>query len=352
MLIWCVLTCFQISRVMKPTDFSKYLTDYLTRYLSHERGASSNTIIAYRDTFVLFITYMEAIRNIKAEKLQLKSITKETVVSFLDWLQTERKSSDTTRNLRLAALHSFFRYVQYQNPDNLHEYQNIMSVKLKKARNKPMNYLSIEGIKLLLNQPDINSEKGRRDLALLSLMYDTGSRVQELIDLTSASIRLDKPYTIRITGKGNKTRIVPLLEQQVKILKYYLDEQDLLKPQTRSHPLFTNSRQEKLSRPGVTHVLLKYANLARVKNPELIPEKLSCHSLRHSKAMHLLQAGVNLVYIRDILGHVSVTTTEVYARADSRQKREAIEKAYVNVSPKEIPIWVSNNDLLGWLKSF
>lgn len=337
---------------MKPTDFSKYLTDYLTRYLSHERGSSSNTISAYRDTFVLFITYMEALRNIKAEKLQLKSITKETVVSFLDWLQTERKSSDTTRNLRLAALHSFFRYVQYQNPDNLHEYQNIMSIKLKKARHNPINYLTIEGIKLLLNQPDVNSEKGRRDLALLSLMYDTGARVQELIDLTSASIRLDKPYTIRITGKGNKTRIVPLLEQQVKILKFYLDEHDLLKPQTRSFPLFTNSRQEKLSRPGVTHVLLKYADLARVKNPELIPEKLSCHSLRHSKAMHLLQAGVNLVYIRDILGHVSVTTTEVYARADSRQKREAIEKAYVNVSPKEIPVWVSNNDLLGWLKSF
>jgi site-specific recombinase XerD len=337
---------------MNPTDFSKNLTDYLTRYLSHERGSSANTISAYRDTFVLFINYMEAIRNIKAEKLQLKTITKEIVVSFLDWLQTERKSSDTTRNLRLAALHSFFRYVQYQNPDNLHEYQSIMSIRLKKARNNAMNYLTIDGIKLLLSQPDVTSEKGRRDLALLSLMYDTGSRVQELIDLTSASIRLDKPYTIRITGKGNKTRIVPLLEQQVKILKSYLDEHDLLKPDARLHPLFSNSRLEKLTRPGVTYILLKYADQARAKNPELIPEKLSCHSLRHSKAMHLLQAGVNLVYIRDILGHVSVTTTEVYARADSRQKREAIENAYVNVSPREEPVWVSNNNLLLWLKSF
>jgi site-specific recombinase XerD len=145
---------------------------------------------------------------------------------------------------------------------------------------------------------------------------------------------------------------VPLLEEQVKILKCYLDEHDLLKPQARLHPLFSNSRLEKLTRPGVTYILLKYADQARVRNPELIPEKLSCHSLRHSKAMHLLQAGVNLVYIRDILGHVSVTTTEVYARADSRQKREAIEKAYVNLSPTEIPVWVSNNNLLGWLKSF
>ena len=338
--------------IMNPTDFSKYLTDYLTRYLAHERGSSPNTITAYRDTFILFITFMERIRKIKAEKLQLKSITKESVLAFLDWLQTERKCSDTTRNLRLAALHSFFRYVQYQNPDNLYEYQNIMSVKLKKTRKIAINYLTIDGIKLLLKQPDARSVKGRRDLALLSLMYDTGTRVQEIIDLTPIALRLNKPYTIQITGKGNKTRIVPLLEEQVKILKCYLDEHDLLKPQARLYPLFFNSRQEKLTRPGVNHILLKYTDKARVENPELIPDKLSCHSLRHSKAMHLLQAGVNLVYIRDILGHVSVQTTEIYARADSKQKRKAIEQAYIDVSPREVPVWESNKNLLGWLKSF
>jgi integrase/recombinase XerD len=139
---------------MNPTDFSKYLTDYLTRYLSHERGSSPNTITAYRDTFVLFITFMERIRNIKAEKLYLKSITKESIVAFLDWLQTERKCIDTTRNLRLATLYSFFRFVQYQNPDNLHEYQSIMSIKLKKTKHTAINYLTTEGIKLLLEQPD------------------------------------------------------------------------------------------------------------------------------------------------------------------------------------------------------
>jgi len=295
---------------------------------------------------------MEQNRKIKAEKLFLKSISKESIVGFLDWLQTERKCSDTTRNLRLAALHSFFRYVQYQNPDNLYEYQRIMAVKLKKTHRTAMNYLTIDGIKLLLEQPDVTSQKGRRDLALLSLMYDTGSRVQEIIDLTPEAIRLDKPYTILIKGKGNKTRIVPLLEEQVKILKYYLIEHGLLKPQARLYPLFSNSRQEKLTRPGVTHIFLKYAHTAREKNMKLIPAKVSCHTLRHSKAMHLLQAGVNLVYIRDILGHVSVQTTEIYARADSRQKREAIEKAYIDVSPKEEPIWQSNNNLIQWLKSF
>ncbi|MCG2728237.1 MAG: site-specific integrase [Candidatus Methanoperedenaceae archaeon] len=337
---------------MKPTDFSKYLTDYLTRYLTHERGCSSNTIIAYRDTFVLFITFMHQVKNIKAEKLFMKSITRASVVEFLDWLQSERKCSDATRNLRLAVLHSFFKYVQYLNPDNLYEYQDIMSIKVKKARSKALNYLTVDGIKLLLEQPDITTKRGYRDLALLSLMYDTGARVQEMINLTPSAIHLDKPYTIQITGKGNKTRIVPLLEEQVKILRNYLTEFDLLKLHTRSYPLFFNSRCEKLTRTGVTHILLKYADKAKKTNPKLIPEKLSCHSLRHSKAMHLLQAGVNLVYIRDILGHVSVQTTEIYARADSKLKREAIEKAYVDVVPKEEPFWENNENLLSWLKSF
>ena len=337
---------------MKPTDFSKYLTDYLTRYLSHERGCSSKTIIAYRDTFVLFITFMHQVRNIKAEKLFMKSISRASVVEFLDWLQSERKCCDSTRNLRLAALHSFFKYVQYQNPDNLYEYQDIMSIRAKKARKKSLNYLTIEGITLLLEQPDITTKKGRRDLALLSLMYDTGARVQEMIDLTSSAIHLDKPYTIQITGKGNKTRIIPLLEKQVNILQNYLTEFGLLKPQARLYPLFFNSRYEKLTRAGVTHILLKYADKARIANPKLIPEKLSCHTLRCSKAMHLLQAGVNLVYIRDILGHASVITTEIYARADSKLKREAIEKAYVDVAPKAEPFWENNENLLSWLKSF
>jgi integrase/recombinase XerD len=337
---------------MKPTDFSKYLTDYLTRYLSHERGCSSNTIIAYRDTFILFITFMHQVRNITAEKLFLKSITKASVIDFLDWLQSERKCGDSTRNLRLAALQSFFKYVQYQNLDNLYEYQDIMSIKVKKARKKPINYLTIDGIKLLLEQPDITIKKGRRDLALLSLMYDIGARVQEMIDLTPSAIHLDKPSTIKITGKGNKTRIVPLLEDQVSILRNYLTEFDLLKHHTRSHPLFFNSRHERLTRAGITHILLKYANKARKRDSKLIPEKLSCHTLRHAKGMHLLQAGVNLVYIRDILGHVSVQTTEIYARADSKLKREAIEKAYVDVAPKEEPFWENNENLLSWLKSF
>jgi site-specific recombinase XerD len=290
--------------------------------------------------------------KIKAHKLTLEKITKEVVVEFLDWIQTERNCCNSTRNARLAAIHSFFRYVQYQNPDNLYGYQEILSIKMKRTEVPPMCYLSIDGITLLLQQPDTTTPKGRRDLALLSLMYDTGARVQEVINLTPSMIRLHKPATIRITGKGNKTRIIPMLEEQVKLLQNYMDEHKLFDNHANMYPLFCNSRQAKLTRAGVNYILIKYAGMAREKEPKLIPEKISCHSLRHSKAMHLLQARVNLVYIRDILGHVSVQTTEIYAKADSRQKREAIEKAYVDVKPKEQPTWLTNNDLLVWLKTF
>ena len=210
----------------------------------------------------------------------------------------------------------------------------------------------MDGIRLLLEQPDRTTLKGRRDLALLSLMYDTGARVQEVIDLTPAALHLDKPTTIRVTGKGNKTRIIPLLEGQIKILGSYLSENNLTKPYAGSYPLFYNSRKEKFTRAGITHILLKYANMARQANQHLIPDKISCHVIRHSKAMHLLQAGINLIYIRDILGHVSVETTEIYARADSKQKREALEKAYADVVNKEEPVWQENKGLLSWLKSF
>lgn len=131
-----------------------------------------------------------------------------------------------------------------------------------------------------------------------------------------------------------------------------MSENKLLEPHANMYPLFYNSRKEKLTRAGVNYILLKYVNIAREKNNRLIPDKISCHSLRHSKAMHLLQSGVNLVYIRDILGHTSVQTTEIYARADSLIKREALEKAYYDVVPKETPLWHVKDDLLTWLQGF
>ncbi len=337
---------------MRTTDFSKDLTAFLTRYLPGERGASPHTIASYRDTFVLFLVFAKERKGVAAERLTLAQITKDLVVEFLGWLQTERHSSAPTRNVRLAALHSFVRYLQYQHPEHLAEWQRILGIPVKRTEKPVISYLSVEGIRLLLQGPDVFTRSGRRDLALLSLMYDSGARVQEMIDLTPSMIRLDPPSTVKLIGKGHKARIVPLLEQEVTFLRRYMTEQQLLEPYATRYPLFSNSRHEKLTRAGVNYILTKYANQARLKESSLIPTKLSCHGLRHSKAMHLLQSGVNLVYIRDILGHSSVQVTEIYARADSRQKREAIEQAYAEVSPQGVPPWEVNKDLLSWLKSF
>jgi site-specific recombinase XerD len=234
----------------------------------------------------------------------------------------------------------------------MNEWQRILSIKVKKAKKRSMNYLTLEGIRLLLAQPNLSTNKGRRDLAMLALMYDSAARVQEIIDLTPSSLQLTKPFTIKLVGKGNKARIVPLMDKEVTHLKYYMEKNHLLQPHANLYPLFYNSRKEKLTRAGVHFILQHYANKAREKDPKLIPDKMSPHSLRHSKAMHLLQAGVNLVYIRDILWHESVQTTEVYARVDSKQKREAIEKAYADLVKREEPSWTNNNDLLEWLKNF
>lgn len=311
---------------------------------------SQHTISSYRFTFILFLSFMDQQKNINASRLELVDINKEIIVEFLNWLQVERQCSAATRNVRLAAIHAFFHFLQYQQPDRMAEWQRILSIRSKKTKSPSVSYLSVDGIKLLLEQPNIATRKGRRDLAMLALMYDCAARVQEIIDTTSSSIRLDKPYTIRIIGKGNKTRIVPLMEEGVAHIKRYLDENSLLEIHLRSSPLFCNNRKGKLTRAGVNCILKKYVTMAKAKNPVMIPDRLSCHSLRHSKAMHLLQAGVNLVYIRDFLGHQSVQTTEIYARADSAQKREAIEKAYTDVVKKEIPAWIENHNLLQWLK--
>ena len=338
---------------MTATDFAKQLSRFLSEYLPHERNVSPNTLSAYRDAFVQYIDYMHTQKGIAVERLCLKDLTRQNVLGYLNWILDERHCSPATRNYRLAAICSFAQYMQYEDVGRLSNWQQILSVKALKTEKRTINYLTVDGIKLLLEQPDTETVKGRRDMAMLALMYDTAARVQEIVDLTPGNVRADsKPYTIRLVGKGRKSRIVPLMEEQVRILKCYMDEHRLHEPEKRMSPLFFNSRREKLTRAGVGFILDSYVQKARRIHPELIPDKVSCHSLRHSKAMHLLQAGVNLVYIRDILGHTSISTTDVYARADSKQKREALEKAYVDVRPddKKERIWEKDKNLLEWLQ--
>ena len=182
--------------------------------------------------------------------------------------------------MRLAALHSFCRFLQYQNPEALYEWQRILSISMKKTGKSSVRHLTTDGVKLLLQQPNAKTHKGLRDLAILSLMYDTAARVSEIINLTPSLIRLDKPYTIKLVGKGNKARIVPLMESEVTILRQYMTNSRLLENSANQKPLFYNARKEKLTRAGLHHILQCYANETRKKAGDLIPDKLSCHSLR------------------------------------------------------------------------
>lgn len=335
---------------MKPTDFAYHLTTYLSNYLPGRLGISHNTIWSYRDTFRLLLRFCSEEKAMPIEIITLKILQKNFIDEFLFWLETKRGCSVSTRNQRLAAIHAFFRYLQLEEPGQLFLCQQILAIPMKRSASKAINYLTLDATKTILEAPDTTYLMGRRDLVLLCLMYDTGARVQEVADLTVADVRLDNPPTVKVTGKGNKSRLVPLMTPTAKLLDQYLSENNLKHAAYGSCHLFQNRSRAKLTRAGIAYILNKYVEAARLLHPELIPKKISPHCFRHSKAMHLLQSGVNLVYIRDFLGHVSIKTTEMYARADSLMKRNALEKAYQGTSPSQMPVWQQNHDLLKWLK--
>lgn len=333
---------------MKPTDFAKYLTEFLAVYLPKQKNVSKNTIYSYRDTFKLLINYCQSTQAIPVERITLHVLSSELIVGFLDWLEVDRTCSISTRNQRLAAIHSFFRYMQAEEPEGIFNYQKIAAIPIKKGKKTVVEYLSPEAVKLLLEQPDKHTPKGRRDLTLISVLYDLGARVQELVDIKVSDVNLDSPAVITLTGKGNKTRRVPVMNNTAALLQNYLQEFKLDKPWLNENPLFTNNQHHKLTKEGVAYIIAKYVASAR-KTSTLLPLKVKVHMLRHSKAMHLLQAGVNLIYIRDFLGHVDVKTTEIYARADTETKRKAIENLYPDLIDSNLPDWSKDQALLSWL---
>lgn len=329
------------------TDFATCLRRFLTNHLAGLRGCSPNTIAAYRDTFKLLIVYYRDERGIAPETLTLDWFDATAITGFLDWLQASRGNSPATRNQRLAAISSFACWMQTEDPTRMACYQDVMAIPAKKQETPAVTHLTIQATRLLLAQPDQNTRAGRRDLALLATLYDTAARVQELADLTVRDIRLDPPAMAALTGKGRKTRHVPLMTNTVAILTSYLREQRLDVPGHDDHPLFFNQHHNKLSRGGIAWILTKYQTQA--DDPSLSGAHISPHILRHSKAMHLYEAGVPLPYIRDILGHVELSTTEVYARASIEAKRRALEAAYTDITPDNLPEWNQDHGLLDWL---
>lgn len=223
---------------------------------------------------------------------------------------------------------------------------------MKRTRGKEMNYFSPGGIHSLLSQPDTRTWRGRRNHAMLVLLYDCALRVQEVTDLTIGDLRLNDPAVVNILGKGRKFRVIPISHKTSEIILNYIQELQARIPCNLDSPVFQNARHHKLTRVGIAGILQKYTIEMREKGlKNLLPGKISPHSLRHSKAVHLLRSGVPLIYIRDFLGHASVTTTEIYARVDSEEKRKAIEEAYPVQSQELVPSWEQDKDLIQWLSS-
>lgn len=243
--------------------------------------------------------------------------------------------------------------MMYLDPTHMSQWKQICTIQPKKGAKGVLNYLSIDGMKILLEQINITTLRGRRNLTMLSFLYNSAMRVGELINLTPSNLRLSKPCMVEVLGKGNKKRLIPLDDSMVNLINRYMQENGLDQISKANHPLFYNGRGQKLTRPGIQYIIDKYADMAREQHPELIPKELSPHCFRHSKAMHLLQAGVNLIYIRDILGHVSIETTQVYTRIDSAHKRAALESAYekVGITPPQLTSWEKDPKLKAFLKS-
>lgn len=334
---------------MHPTDFAKHLTTFLTDFLPGQKNVSRNTIKSYRDTFKLLLHYCQEQEGIAAEAITMTTLSSYLILHFLEWVETMRHCSISTRNQRLAAVHSFFRYAQSEEPAGLYQFQQVIAIPVKKTGTSGIVHLTPEAMQLLLAQPETTTPGGRRHLTLMSVLYDTGARVQELIDLKVGDVILNNPAVIILTGKGRKTRRVPIMKGTVLLLERYLHEHNLGSSWKNDYPLFMNKQQKKLTQKGVAYIISVYAEQARRVSP-LIPAKVHPHLFRHSKAMHLLKAGVNLIYIRDFLGHTDIKVTEVYARADTETKRKAIEDACEDlIDVSNLPDWTKDQALLTWL---
>jgi integrase/recombinase XerD len=333
---------------MKKTDFTKTVTSYFSEYLPCTCGLSVNTANSYRDMFKLLLQFLQHEKGVAAHLVDLKMLNMDLVSEFLDWLESSRNVSVTTRNQRLAALKAFARYVQYQYPENMTNCVDIMNMRPKKHDKPLVSFLTEEQISTLFLQPDTSTLHGIRDLALMVLLYDSGARVQELADLTLADIRLKHPAMVVLTGKGRKARQVPLMKDTCRLMDQYISAFHISKALGET-PLFYNKNRKPLTRYGITYILKRYAQQAA---PAIDSNTISPHVFRHTKAMHLLRAGVNMIYIRDFLGHADISTTEVYARIDAEMKRKVFEEKVPNFTPNTIMPWEEDEDLLQWLTQF
>ena len=333
-----------------PNDLARALRAFFADHLPRVRGASPHTIRSYRDSLVLLLRFVAARSQRSVTRLDLEDLGPQPVLAFLQHLETDRHNSAATRNVRLAAVHAFFRYCAMEHPARLDHCQRVLAVPFKRTVSRPVEYLEHGEIEAVLGAVDRRAADGRRDYALLATMFNTGARVQEIVVLNVADLRLDAPAQVRLHGKGRKERVCPLWPQTADLLRALLAERGReLRP---DEPVFRNHRGMRLTRFGVRYLLRKYCARAQATVPALRTKRLHPHSMRHSTAVHLLRAGVDIVTISQWLGHASVTTTHRYATVDLDMKRQALAKARPTTRAASGPApWRTDASVLEWLEA-
>jgi integrase/recombinase XerD len=308
---------------MRPSTASllALVQSYFQEHLRAVRGASEHTVRAYRDALRLFFLFTaEQLRRPVAD-LHLDDVRATGVLAFLDHLETVRGNGPTTRNCRLAALHSFVSHLLRHDLSRAEQYRQILAIPAKRARIRPPSYMEPAEARALIAQPDSTTASGARDRALLLFLYNTGARVSEALAVRLADLHLARPAQVRLHGKGNKDRLCPLWPETVRALRLLLQRNHI----PEGGEVFRSTRGTPLTRDGVAYVITKHLGGAEAGTFSFRQRRVTPHVLRHSCAVALLQAGVDLSVIRDYLGHVSVATTGRYLSSNLDMKRQVLE---------------------------
>ena len=338
-----------MTRLIMIKDLNYYITSFFGDYLPHILGVSNNTILSYRDTFVLFLDYLKKNKKVNIKELKFENINYSIITDFLLYLENDRKNSISTRNQRLAAIHAFFKFIQKRELSYYDLCSTILSITFKKAPQNTIAYFSKNELEILIKLPNISKKEDFRDYVLLLTMYETAGRVFEIANLTRKQITINKDHSfITLHGKGKKNRQVPISKNLADILKKYCDSLSL----SDDDYLFYSKFKEQITTKGINYILCKYVSKAKQMYPDKFTQHYSSHCLRHSKAMHLLEDGINLIYIRDFLGHTSIKTTEIYARANPIVKEQEILKHSNEIDAKTKYTPKTQEDLMSFLRNY
>ncbi len=310
---------------MKNNDFMRQLGEYFETFLPDIKRAKPNTIASYADSFAIFFEFVYEQKRKAHTNLTYKDFTPQLFDEYILWLRNAKGYADSSIRPRFSALVSFLKYASRRNMSALHAYSSANGAEIPKTARTEFPYFSIDEMKILLKIPNPNKYLGDRDLVLLSFIYETAARAQEVCDICVKDIRFGTPSKVKLTGKGGKVREIPIAPDVADLLRYHLKRQDLNGPEHRSDPLFSSQSNKKMTPACVRSVIAKYVKQAKEENPNLFEqESYSPHSFRHSKAVHMAESGTSIIYIRNFLGHAYVSSTEIYARVGQAAVTKAL----------------------------